>query len=73
MSSSLCEEATERTADEQNPLNKKADAPRAHAGDMPEFVPTDEQGDCNRSPPAQACASSPSLVRELQALGHTGP
>ena len=40
-----------RIADEQNPLNKKAEAPRAHAGGMPEFVPTDEQRDCNRSPP----------------------
>ena len=54
MSSALCEEATERIADEQNRLNKKADAPRAHEGGMPEFVPTGEQRDCNRSPPAQA-------------------
>ena len=38
MSSALCEEVVERIADEQNPLNKKADAPRAHAGGMPEFV-----------------------------------
>jgi len=35
MSSSLCEEAMERIADEQNPLKKKAEAPRAHAGGMP--------------------------------------
>jgi hypothetical protein len=33
MSSALCEEAVERIADEQKPLNKKADAPRAHAGE----------------------------------------
>ena len=38
MSSALCEGVVERIADEQNPLNKKADAPRAHAGGMPEFV-----------------------------------
>jgi hypothetical protein len=38
MSSALCEEVVERIADEQNPLNKKADAPRAHAGGIPEFV-----------------------------------
>jgi len=38
MSSALCEGVVERIADGQNPLNKKADAPRAHAGGMPEFV-----------------------------------
>jgi len=43
MSSALCEEAMART--EQNPLNKKAEAPHAQAGGMPEFVPTDEQRD----------------------------
>jgi hypothetical protein len=45
MSSALCDGVVERIADEQNPLNKKANAPRAHAGGMPEFVPTDEQRD----------------------------
>jgi hypothetical protein len=43
MSSALCEEAMART--KQNPLNKKAEAPHAHAGGMPVFVPTDEQRD----------------------------
>jgi hypothetical protein len=38
MSSALCDGVVERIADEQNPLNKKANAPRAHAGGMPEFV-----------------------------------
>ena len=54
MSSALCDGVVERIADEQNPPNKKANGPRAHAGGMPGFVPTDEQRDCNRSPPTQA-------------------
>jgi len=38
MSSALCDGVVERIADEQNPPNKKANGPRAHAGGMPEFV-----------------------------------
>src|SRR5262252_4422947 len=54
MSSALCEGVVERIADEQNPLNKEADAPRAHAGGMPESSDRRAARDCNGSPPAQA-------------------
>jgi hypothetical protein len=40
MSSALCEEARERIADEQNRLNKKADAPRTQAACLDSCRPT---------------------------------
>jgi len=43
MSSALCEEARERIADEQNRLNKKADAPRTQAACLNSCRPTSSE------------------------------
>ena len=43
MSSALCEEVTERIADEQNRLNKKADAPRTQAACLDSCRPTSSE------------------------------